>query len=66
MIWNCGAVYFIDIEKLYQPITCSFVARIHDYSEYSDQIFTNRWNDFQVALTMAALQWKNDGVLLMN
>ena len=36
-IRNYGLFYFINREKLHQPITSTFAARI--YSEYSDQMF---------------------------
>ena len=54
-------MYSLDREKPHQPITFSFVVRIH--SEYSDQMFISGEMVFQVAL--AALQQRNNSILLM-
>ena len=49
---KCRLVYLINREKHHQPITFSFVEKIH--SEYSDQMFVSGEMVFQVAL--AAVQ----------
>ena len=58
-IQNCKLVYSINREKPHQPITFSFVARIH--SEHSDQMFILSEMVCQVAFT--ALQ--KHSILLM-